>query len=135
MTTFGTGDFGGGTFGTPAEYTTINVIHEDGTVTAEDFTRPHAWLPDGTGYRVRIRFVQADEGLPTYNGLRAHYPTYTDVVAAFSDYIAIVLSTELGVDIDYDISCFVTGTSIQSGRNGLFDVIDAATAKITLTTI
>lgn len=109
----------------------LKVLEPDGSV-HDSADVPHSFLADGTGVRVRMRFIQATEALATYDGLRAKYATYNAVKAAYASYQLIPQDTTLGVTVDFDITCMVTGTQCKLGRSGLFDDIEASTMGVSI---
>ena len=153
---FGDCTFGSGTFGEPCPepptpgIDLINIIETDGRIFQLPIEQPYSFIADTgqipigrraatrtpmigqTGVHVRIRFIQAEERLPTYTGLQATHTDYLNVIADYPTYHDIITDPDLGTDIDYDITCFVAGINITRGRQGLFDDIDAGTCSITL---
>lgn len=110
----------------------IGTLHPDGTITANPSGAPTSFLPDGSGFRVVMRFIQASEGLPTYNGLLATFATYAAVLAHYADYNTLMTDSALAINWDVDIACAMTGTAIRSGRQGLFTEIQAATVDLSV---
>lgn len=110
----------------------IVTYHPDGTTSANPSGAPTAWLPDGTPFRVAMRFIQADEGLIAYNGIPNVCATYTAVVARWADYNAMLTDSALAANVDVDIACVVTGNQIRNGRSGLFTEIEAATLDLSI---
>jgi hypothetical protein len=107
-------------------------LEPDGTVTENPTGDPTAWLPDGSGFRVVMRFIQAIEGVPTYTGLRTTYARYTDVLNAYPTYNAMQTDPALAINYDVDIACMLTGCTVRNGKSGVFTEIQAATADLSI---
>lgn len=109
----------------------IVTLHPDGTTTANPSGAPTSFLPDGTGYRVVMRFIQAAEGLITYNGIVAKHASYTNMIATHADYDALITDGNLAENNDVDIACVMSGCSLSNGREG-FGEIDSATCQLSV---
>jgi hypothetical protein len=110
----------------------LKILEPDGSVTDAVNDLPHSFLPDGTGMRVRMRFIQSVEALATYDGLRAKHASYTAVKTAYAMYSLIPQDTTLGLTVDFDITCMVAGVQVQTGRSGLFEDIEAGTTTVSI---
>lgn len=110
----------------------IVTYHRDGTTTANPTGAPHAWLPDGTPYRLVFRFINATEGLIGYQGIPAVVATYSQMVTRWADYNAIITDAALATNVDVDIACVVSGQNLHTGRSGLFAEIEASTLDVTV---
>src|SRR5215475_14398594 len=109
----------------------LKVVEPDGTI-RDSADIPNSFLPDGTGFRVLVRFITSGEGLSTYDGLRANFATYADVLARYATYEEIRADSSLGINVDFDITCLVSGVSLTSGKQSIFEDIESATANITI---
>jgi hypothetical protein len=85
--TLGDGRFESGTFGTPVVTPPggLKLVELDGTV-RNVANVPHAFLPDGTGFRVFARFIDEGENLVTYDGVVAVYVNYDVIEATYETY-------------------------------------------------
>ena len=131
--TLGDGLFESGTFGTPvvAPIGGLKLVELDGTV-RNVANVPHTFLPDGTGFRVFARFIDEGESLVTYDGVVAVYVIYDVITATYDTYEDLRADAAHAMNADFDLSCCVSGVGLRSGRSGLFDVIDAATVRVSL---
>lgn len=111
----------------------LSTLEPDGTLTTNLDEHATSFLPDGSGFRVRARFIQAGEGLITYNGLASTVASYTAVLARYPTYNDILIDSSLAVANDVDLACLVTGVRFGNGRTGLFNDIEAATCSVSIT--
>ena len=110
----------------------IVTLEPDGRLIPNPSGAPTSWLPDGTGFRVVMRFIQAAEGLITYNGLLAGNASYNAVVTWYADYNAILSDSSLAINSDVDVACVCSGTALHNGRTGLFSEIEAGTLDLSI---